>query len=409
MLGRAEENQLMKELELRGSFFEMGRQYGKGCRKEIWLFSKAVQLMVALSERPGADLFDPQYRHLPREMVLFVKNRKRYRAQAREFIGSLEVHYPEGLEMMRGMAEGAKVDFDDLLFLNTAIELTRGCTSFAAAGDETASGRAVLGMNADEAKGVERTEIVLQIHPDTGHGYTVCGMAGYLPFNFGMNETGLTFMSHLLFLKPGSNVSVGAPMLLYFSVLNRCSTVDEAKALLESLPSCGPGSVVYVADGERFLQMETNFDVRDIEVIDDGIRWSANEPHSAALLPLSAVADMTEANSLFSKNRTQRLQELSDRFSGHLDGESVQSILADHGAPHDDTHMHSMCMHPKHAAGKQTCASMVALPAEKTCWFFEPNPCRNDSKRFAYGQADTASPQRVRAVRTDVTGEVGRA
>jgi hypothetical protein len=72
MLGRAEENQLMKELELRGSFFEMGRQYGKGCRKEIWLFSKSVQLMVALSERPGADLFDPQYRHLPREMVLFV-------------------------------------------------------------------------------------------------------------------------------------------------------------------------------------------------------------------------------------------------------------------------------------------------------------------------------------------------
>ena len=109
----------MKELELRGSFFEMGRQYGKGCRKEIWLFSKAVQLMVALSERPGADLFDPQYRHLPREMVLFVKNRKRYRAQAREFIGSLEVHYPEGLEMMRGMAEGAKVDFDDLLFFHT--------------------------------------------------------------------------------------------------------------------------------------------------------------------------------------------------------------------------------------------------------------------------------------------------
>ena len=374
----------MKELELRGSFFEMGRQYGRGCRREIWLFSKAVQLMVALSERPGADFFDPQYRHIPREMMRFFKNRKRYRSQAREFIDSIEAHYPEGLDMMRGMAEGAKVDFDDLLFLNTAIELTRGCTSYAAAGNATASGRTVLGMNADEAKGVERTEIVLRIRPDTGYAYTVCAMAGYLPFNFGMNETGLTFMSHLLFLKPGSDASVGAPMMLYFSVLNRCGTVAEAKAMLESLPCCGPGSTVYVADPARFLRMETNSAVRDIEVVDDGIRSNAMEPQTAVLSPLSAVADMTEANSLFSKNRTKRLRELSARFSGQLDAEAVQSILADHGDPHDETHMHSMCMHPKHAAGKQTCASMVALPAEKTCRFFEPNPCRNNSKRFDY-------------------------
>jgi hypothetical protein len=38
-----------------------------------------------------------------------------------------------------------------------------------------------------------------------------------------------------------------------------------------------------------------------------------------------------------------------------------------------------------------TCASMVALPAEKTCWFFEPNPCRNDSKRFAYRPTDSTA------------------
>jgi hypothetical protein len=374
----------MKELELTGSFFEMGRQYGRGCRREIWLFSKAVQLMVALSERPGADFFDPQYRHLPQEMTRFFKNRKRYRSQAREFTASIETHYPEGLDMMRGMAEGAKVDLDDLLFLNTAIELTRGCTSYAAVGDATVSGRTVLGMNADEAKGVERTEIVLRIRPDTGYAYTVCAMAGYLPFNFGMNETGLTFMSHLLFLKPGSNGSVGAPMMQYFSVLNRCGSVAEAKALLESLPCSGPGSTVYVADDERLLRMETNSAVRDIEIVDQGIRWNAMEPQSTALAPLSAIADMTEANSLFSKNRSRRLGDLSKQFAGQLDAETVQAILGDHGDPNDETHMHSMCMHPKHAAGKQTCASMVALPADKTCWFFEPNPCRNDSKRYTY-------------------------
>jgi len=35
MLAGAEEDQFMKELELSGSFYEMGLQYGRGCRKEI--------------------------------------------------------------------------------------------------------------------------------------------------------------------------------------------------------------------------------------------------------------------------------------------------------------------------------------------------------------------------------------
>ncbi len=374
----------MKEFELRGSFYEMGRQYGRSCRKQIWFFSKAVQLMVALAERPGADLFAPQYRHLPREMMRFRQNRKRFRARARGLLDSIESHYPEAIDMMRGMAAGARVHFDDVLFLNTAVDLSRACTSFAAVGSATATGQPVLGMNADEVRGVERMEVILRIHPDTGHAYTVCAMAGYLPFNFGMNETGLTLASHLLFLKSGSGATVGAPMMLYFSVLNRCSNVDEAKALLESLPCSGPGLTVYVADSERFLRMETNSVVREIELVDDGIRWNANEPQTATLAPLSAIADLSEANSLFSRNRTRRLSELSDEFYGRLDAESVRSILGDHGDPSDDTHMHSMCMHPKHAAGKQTCASMVALPAERTGWFFEPNPCRGVSKEFAF-------------------------
>lgn len=49
----------MKELEPRGSFFEMGRQYGKSCRREIWLFSKAVQLMVALPAEKTCWFFEP--------------------------------------------------------------------------------------------------------------------------------------------------------------------------------------------------------------------------------------------------------------------------------------------------------------------------------------------------------------
>ena len=49
----------MREFVLKGSYYEMGRQYGQYCRKDIKLFTKAVQIMVALSEHPGADFFSP--------------------------------------------------------------------------------------------------------------------------------------------------------------------------------------------------------------------------------------------------------------------------------------------------------------------------------------------------------------
>ncbi len=205
--------------------------------------------MVALSERPGADFFSPQARHVPGVLVRFGRNRVRYRARGRAFLETIEQHNPEALALMRGIAEGAHVHFDDLLFMNTSIELTRGCTSYAAAGEASASGHPIVGMNADETKGVERSEVVLRLHPDTGYAYTVCAMAGYLSFNFGMNETGLAVVNHLLFLRPGSS-STGTvqPMLLNSSILNRCRTVDEARQLLESLPPTGAGLTLTVAD-----------------------------------------------------------------------------------------------------------------------------------------------------------------
>jgi hypothetical protein len=46
----------------------------------------------------------------------------------------------------------------------------------------------------------------------------------------------LTLTGEFLWLKIDPTVKNRMPMLLAFSILNRCATVDEAKALLESLP-----------------------------------------------------------------------------------------------------------------------------------------------------------------------------
>jgi predicted choloylglycine hydrolase len=304
----------MREFVLRGSYYEMGRQYGEYCRRNIKLFTKLVQVMVALAERPGADIFTPKYRYLPLVLPGFFKNRGRYRVEANKYVDNIKTYYPEGLEMLEGMADGARVDFDDLLFLNAAAESSLRCTALAAAGDETATGEPILAMNSDEARGVERLEVVLDFRPDSGYRYQVCAMGGVLYYNFGMNEKGLVLMSTFLFLRNQPATTSRMPMLLYFSILNRCATVDEAKDLLESLPKCDVGTVVYVGDAEKFLRMETSPMDREIEVVEDGLRWNANFPTTQTLTPYSRIDEMDEASTLFARNRMRRLEHFSGRY-----------------------------------------------------------------------------------------------
>ena len=39
-------------------------------------------------------------------------------------------------------------------------------------------------------------------------------------------------------------------------------------------------------------------------------------------------------------------------------------------------------MHPKHTGGKQTCASMIADPAQRTMRIYTKNPCDNDLAEY---------------------------
>lgn len=381
----------MKEIVLAGDFTEIGRQYGKACRTSIKVFTKMVQVMRALAERPGADFFTPNYRSLPLVLPKFFSNRRRYRAEARRYREVLNTHYPESLDMLAGMAQGARVAFDDLLFLNAAAEASLHCTVIAAAGSESTTGTPILAMNADEAKGVERFEVVLDIRPDTGYRYQVCAMKGVLYFNFGMNEAGLAMASPFLFMETDEEAVAGVPMLIYFSILNRCATVAEATEAIRSLPRPDVGLVLYLADAERFVRVEQNAIDRETEIVEDGLRWNANFPNSDTMAPLGMLDAMSDVNSLFARNRIERLTHFSERFRGSFDATAMHAILSDHGRDTNGTHMRSMCMHPKHAGGKQTCAAMIADPARRTMRIYAENPCENNVVEY-----DLATPTRPR-------------
>jgi hypothetical protein len=284
--------------------------------------------------------------------------------------------------MLAGMAEGARVAFDDLLFLNAAAEASFHCTVIAAAGSQSTTGTPFLAMNADEVKGVELFEVVLDVRPKIGYRHRVCAIQGVLSFNFGMNEKGLAMAGTLLFVKTDEEATSRIPMLIYFSILNRCGTVEEATEAIRSMPRTDVGFVLYVADGERFVRTEQSAMDREIEIVEEGLRWNANFPNTETMTRYGILEEIDDVTSLFGRNRIKRLDYFSDRFRGAFDLDALYAILSDHGRPNDGTHMRSMCMHPRHSAGKQTCASMTADPARRTMRVYAANPCTGDVTEY---------------------------
>ena len=121
-----------------------------------------------------------------------------------------------------------------------------------------------------------------------------------------------------------------------------------------------------------------------VEVVEDGLRWNVTFPTTPTLTSYSNIDEMDEATTLFSRNRTKRLEHLYGKYRGAFDAEAMHTILSDHGDADDGTHMRSMCLHPKHTEGKQTCASFIALPRQRTFRLYGPNPCLNEVKEYGF-------------------------
>lgn len=121
-------------------------------------------------------------------------------------LGFLEKHSPDLLEEMRGIADGAMLTFDDILYLNTFLELEDlrapglggsilpdalwGCTTFNVTSEATADGRAYIGQTYDMEKYYEKYLCVLRIREDNGPDQLILTFAGILGL-CGINAAGI--------------------------------------------------------------------------------------------------------------------------------------------------------------------------------------------------------------------------
>jgi predicted choloylglycine hydrolase len=375
----------MKEITLQGSFYEMGRQFGKARSKEIKTFAKMSYLMASLAKKPGSQPFNPNMWYFIPTYFTYKKEKAKWQSLAKEYEKEISKYHPVAIDLMQGIAEGANLPYVDVLWLNVATENIITCSIWGSNGTSTLNNEPLIGMNADEEPMAKKFETFLNINPDKGFKYKVTAFAGWAGYNHGMNETGFSVASTLLWTKPAPQKEVRPPMLVLMSVLNTCSTVEEAKLFFESVPNHELGTVFYIADTKKFMRVECTYEKKVFEIIENGSLGNTNLLETYELIHLDGSPFLKQT--LNAKVRSSRMSILLKKYDGKIDIEIMHTIASDHGEESDNSTGKSICQHPKgFKYNYQTLVSFLAQPKEKCFWIYEGNPCKNKVKKYDFNK-----------------------
>ncbi len=340
-------------LEIQGTARERGRQQGEGAQ---------VQILRALD----------RYREvLPHVMSCSWEAGIR---EARKFLPYAEEVFPEFVEEIRGIAEGANVPFHEVWTLNCYEGLPDsrqqiwGCTSVAVRDDQTANGHVLMAHNEDWHT-VDRDSVYLiRARPDDGPPFI--GMTyGPLLVNIGLNAEGIGVAIDSVY---PTDSGVGVPRILSSrSVLNAKTIGQAIRACVPKLRAGGYNYLLADPNGELY-GVETSATTHDITYGEDG--WLVHTNHYLSAKMRSMEQPGTYAASHVSLNRARRLlrQQL-----GQVTVESLQVVLRDHV-----NFPNSICLHPDPAEPEperdETLVSLVMDLTERVMWAAPGPPCENE-------------------------------
>ena len=359
-------------LTLSGSPHERGYQHGKALKDSIHRFYEVLMKRTqseATLRLTETDLLAFTGKHGP---------------HARQFA-------PDLYEEMEGIAEGAGLTFDKVLFINCfdevgsvispelATKLTGqplppstlplpGCTSFAAFGEATVDGKAYIGQGYDV--GILYDPVIFRIGARSDEPeQLVYSHAGVLGVS-GVNAAGLAIVENTL--RP-SDQRPGAP----YPVVVR-------KALQQTILSDFIGAIIMAprAHGQNYVigtpyaavNIETSATRYDFKYLQDGIFGHANHYEAPQLQHLDMEPEILPDTLV----RSGRMYQLLKAKFGKLDLEALKEVMRDHA-----NYPNSICRHEDPRGGVySTLSALIYRPEDRLMLATYGTPCTSPFQEF---------------------------
>lgn len=354
----------LEALELKGDPFEVGRGYGEAKSRELkQCWEMVCHGLGELHKITAKDIL----------------------SAARKLLPAAKTVCSQGVLGVKGRAEGSGLSFEEAFALACYVELALyfpwlagkpspppqaappvGCTTFAAAGDMTADGGALIGQNVDWFAGspVDLCRVAL---PDGGRQLRLAllGNTYYYLTSHGLaNCTNAT-------LCPTGQAGPGVPVSLY---LEQAMSQKTLSAALGSLCQNARGVLYYLlADSQgQMAGIESDFTRFAVRLPENGLMTHSNHYLTESL----QTGDWGYGIFPDTYLRNHRMAELMRKNQGKLTLETAKQALRDHqGQPSSICRHQNLELPPEFRS--ESVASIICQPAEGVMHICLGPPCQN--------------------------------
>jgi isopenicillin-N N-acyltransferase-like protein len=220
-----------------GAHFEIGKQIGQACTSQV---NHSIENARKLLEIAYHDL----------ELTW-----DGARIQARKYMPFAQEHYPQYVDELLGMAEGANVSFEDIAVVNAmeavtmdALHLTK-CTSVAVNEDRTADGHVLIAHNEDWLPEDEQDVYIVHATPEDEPAFLAMTYGALLP-NIGFNAAGIAQCCDSVY---PTDSRIGIPRLIVArAVLGTASLGDAVRKALAPQRAAGYNHLLAHESGELY-------------------------------------------------------------------------------------------------------------------------------------------------------------
>lgn len=347
-------------VSVKGSWHDMGFQYGQDCAEEI---KYMIKWWTGILEAA-----DPSF-----------KLEEGLKKSADLYQKPIEDFSPRVVEFMKGTAEGAGVSFEEILFENTASDLmggstefadVQGCTTFAVEGDRTEFGKTVIAQNVDWHTQIK--VVALHMEPDDAPAALTFTYAGNTP-QVGISSAGYGLMINSL-LCPVHNDNV-----VMYTLCTEALFQPHFEAAMETItmaPRSMSFNYCFASEDGSMLDLETRPD--DFEVVEKENGIIVHSNHFVTERFKKEDVSKPEVDTFIRRGQATKMLNAKEK----LGLEDMKAVLRDH---HGDRSC-SICCHPDprangYAEEYGSILSAIAVIEDGVIYATE-YPCENEYTEY---------------------------
>lgn len=303
---------------------------------------------------------------------------KYYNKLLKENLGFIEKAEPEVYEEMKGISEGAEIDFSDIAIINIPLYFMldifqNECSSILARGNATFDGNTYLIKNRD-MRYFTLNQIVLEREYINGDKIVEVNGAGILTYpGNGVNKYGLAISTTGVWSKriPVEIAEASKlPILINVHfILERCKSVNEAVKFLNNTKRMN-GINLLIADRSKAIAVEATRNKIIIEEDKNGILARTNHYLSEELRELNKSPE----EYLSTYKRLERIRSFLYKKYGNIKFQDMLEIASDH----ENAPSNCICRHRHRGADEsesKTVSSSLIVLEDMQVWTALCNPC----------------------------------